>query len=226
MLRSKGGGRCCSEPYFASTIAAGRQCRSAEAWELREVDIPKAICEAGVKAIRRGKAIWGTDNVDGIREEFTSALMAENLHEALDLPIRTERPYTDVYNKLGLNILPDDIANEISLLRADIVIYDALGEEAKPVAIVEYKIFAEGAKTMNLAADLRKADAVELRKHIPIYLAVLICEITTRPLEIRKSDLNRELGHEILFSPPEKVRDWAWCFGCWHLPFEVVAVAD
>ena len=106
------------------------------------MDIPKAICEAGVKAIQDGKAIWGTENVDGIREEFTSALMAKNLHEDLGLPVRTEQPYTDVYNKLSLNVLSADIANKIKLLRADIVIYDAPGEEAKPVAIVEYKIFA------------------------------------------------------------------------------------
>ena len=80
---------------------------------------------------------------------------------------------------------------------------------------------------MNLAADLRKADAVELRKHIPIYLVVLICETPTRLLKLRKSELNTELHREILFSPPQQASPgWWWCFGCWHLPFKVVAVAD
>ena len=45
------------------------------------MDIPRAICDAGVKAILQGKAIWGTENVELNTEEFTSALMAANLHE-------------------------------------------------------------------------------------------------------------------------------------------------
>ncbi len=74
---------------------------------------PRDICDAGVKAVQDGKEIWGIENVDGIREEFTSALIALNLHKTLRLPVRTERLYSDVYKKLGLDISYLDIANKI-----------------------------------------------------------------------------------------------------------------
>jgi hypothetical protein len=189
------------------------------------MDLPAAICNAGVKAILDTREIWGTENVDVIREEFISALMAVNLHESLGLPVRTERLYTEQYRKLGFDPSGSDIRTNIGGLRADIVIYDTPGEEGKPLAIIEYKIFAEGGKKRNIVADLRKGDAVELRKHIKIYLVVLICERAKADLDMQKAHLNEELGRELVFSPPEQAPGWKWCFGCWELPFTIVAVA-
>ena len=130
-----------------------------------------------------------------------------------------------MYGKLGFEAASSDIITKIGDLRADIAIYDIAGEKAKPIAIVEYKIFAERGKTQNVSNDLRKGDAVELRKHVKIYVVVLVCETTLADLDVRKSLLNKQLGHEIIFSPAEQAPGWKWCFGCWELPFEVVAVA-
>ena len=177
------------------------------------MDLPTAICDAGVEAVLKACEISGPEEENEIREEFLSALMAVNLHRALAKPVRVEVPYTIIYGEC-VGTIPLDTEKKIGGYRADIALYEQKGSLIRPTAIVEVKKYDEGAQPINILTDLDKGDLVDLGKYLPIYAGIFICETTGRGLEERKNDLQRP-GYQLVFSCPQVTRKgWKWCFGC------------
>ena len=185
------------------------------------MNLPAIICDAGAEAILKGRKIWGAKNDNEIREEFLSALMAVNLHEMLEKPVRTERNYALLCKELGLEVTAEDI-NKVADYRADIVIYDNAGITTKPTALVEIKKFNETTPFSEIVVDLYKGKAVRLEKHLKIYLGAFVCE-TAVDLEQRQAALEKAVGHKVVFSKPYWAisNRWRWCFACVGAPLPV-----
>jgi hypothetical protein len=177
------------------------------------------IRDAGVGAVLEAKKIWNLEQDNEVREEFLSALMARNLHKALNVPVRTEVLYTKIYGDLVCRNMPVETANRIGGLRADIVICERLS--VKPAAIVEVKIFDEGIKPSSILDDLHKADSVKLRDYLQIYAGVFVCETSSESLSDRQDLLRRDAPTARWeFSAANEVvqkcdpnKKWWWCFG-------------
>jgi len=182
------------------------------------MELQRAICKAGTEAVLQGKEVWGIENVNELREEFLSALMAIHLHSALSLPARTEQLYTGLCDKFGIDVTVD-VKKKIGGLRADIVIYESSKENSKPITLVEIKKFAEAGKSLSISDDLRKDVAVLLKSRMKIYAGVLVCETTTEQIEKRQATLkNALLDGKIVFSAPVTTsQNWQWCFACAEL---------
>lgn len=180
------------------------------------MDLAQAICDAGVEAVLEGRTIWGAKQDNELREEFISALMARHLHASVGKSIKFERYYTTIYGELAMGKpRAVEIVEGIGGFRADLVIYDGSPESLTPVAIIETKVFAEGASPINIISDLHKGDPVNLSSRISVYGAVLVCETTNQNLEQRKAVLQKDFNGTIVYSAPQKaLQDWHWCFAC------------
>jgi hypothetical protein len=176
------------------------------------MDLRKEICEAGRRAVLKGRNIWGGANDNDMREEFLSALIAIELHEALLKPIRTELEYHAIYRVLAQTSSGERIKN----IRADVVIGEMDGIEFVPTAIIEIKKFAEGGSIDSVVADLKKSDLLKLVPPVDAFAGVLVCETTSGSLQARKAVLESWFKESVVFSTSEKSKNekWKWCFAC------------
>ncbi len=189
------------------------------AHELNETDLRRVICEAGRSAVLKGRKIWGGPNDNDMREEFLSALIAIELHAALQKPVRTELEYTAIYKLLGHKI-SDDVIAKVGSFRADVVLGEMTDGKFVPAVIIEIKKFAEGASVANILADLHKGDEINLVSDIKIYAGVMVCETQMGGLEQRESRLETALSDNITFSEatPALGKERRWSFACLQRP--------
>lgn len=136
------------------------------------------------------------------------------LHRLLGLRLTNEEPYTRIAKRLGVS---DDepMLLAVEQCKADIAVYDI----ERPVAVIENKILSDGKRSLAAFAwDLRKGDAINLSKRVPVYAIALICETETGNLESQKQWIEQRLGRSLNYSKEEKTRApdeyWQWCFGC------------
>jgi hypothetical protein len=184
------------------------------------MDYSADIRDAGMKAVLEAKEIWNLEQDNEVREEFISALMARNLHKALNTPIRTEVLYTKLYEVLVSPKIPVDIVNQIGLRRADVVIYER--PSMLPMGIVEVKKFDESANASGIIEDLHKTKlVVGMNSRVRIYGGVLVCQTTGQCLSSRQDFLQKEVpSAQWSFSGENKVhhqdpnKAWSWSFAC------------
>jgi hypothetical protein len=168
-------------------------------------NVQKLIAQFGTEAVDLYQKM-SRENADAMPEQFLGGFIAQKLHIACQCPVHIERKYTKMAKELG--IWTTDLEKEMGGWEADIAIYEA----GIPSHIVELKILGQ---TSLVKVDLNKARQVA-KWHVPVLLGLLICEESSRDLESRREELNRELGSTANYeeSRPSLDGKWYWCFAC------------
>jgi hypothetical protein len=177
--------------------------------------LPHQVCRAGHEAVLKARTIWGGIQENEINEVFLSALIAVNLHAALQAPVRAEVDYALLCADLELPTVPETLV-KVQRLKADVVVYKE-GEKLRPEAIVEVKKFAERGSEVSIVADLHKGDPIQLANHLRIYAGIFVCATTRRGINDQMQTLEKAaVNRPIIFSPPQLALngEWMWCFGC------------
>lgn len=169
LLRSGSGGCCGAESVGEVSV---RMEITMMAHELDKTDMRRVICEAGRCAVLKGREIWGGPNDNDMREDFLSALIAVELHEALGKPVRVELEYTAIYRAF-FDRVPEEIISAAGSLRADIVIGAMEDKKFVPTRVIEIKKFAEGGSVESIVADLKKSDPLMLDPPFATFAGVL-----------------------------------------------------
>ncbi|MDA8116074.1 MAG: hypothetical protein M0000_01595 [Actinomycetota bacterium] len=173
-------------------------------------DMSAEICAAGEAAVAEYKEVSGLDVEDQYREVYLSCAMARHLHRSLKLNAKVERYYYQLAEKDLRLTLPASESKRLEGLRADIVLY----QSDVPVAIIEVKKFAEGSQATMIRDDLEKAGV--LKDHVPVYVAVLVCETSSQRLLGRIQELKNTVSPRLHVGDPHESSSggWKWCFGC------------